>query len=133
MIQGPINPADYGEPAITPFRGTISVMFSDAIIASTQRALVYSDGGDPRYFIPFEDIYFLFLSPSHRQQHGRYGRMSCWRVTAVGESADDVMCAFENPGDLAPQLMLHGTFDPGKTRIEIVPEEDPQHQVSLPE
>ncbi|TIU76804.1 MAG: DUF427 domain-containing protein, partial [Mesorhizobium sp.] len=47
-----------GALTVTPFNGTVTVRFSDAIVASTERAKVlHEDGHDPVFYIPFEDIY----------------------------------------------------------------------------
>ncbi|CCV05733.1 conserved hypothetical protein [Mesorhizobium metallidurans STM 2683] len=44
---------------IVPFAGVVTVRFSDAVVASSEHAkLVYEDGRDPVFYIPFEDIYF---------------------------------------------------------------------------
>ncbi|TIT54413.1 MAG: DUF427 domain-containing protein, partial [Mesorhizobium sp.] len=52
--------------AITPFNGTVTVRFSDAIIASTERAKVLHEAGhDPVFYIPFEDIYFDLLEKTN--------------------------------------------------------------------
>ena len=43
---------------IVPFRGTVTVSFSDAIIASSKDAKVLSTPGkEAVFFLPFEDIY----------------------------------------------------------------------------
>lgn len=111
---------------IEPFRGTINVMFSDAVIASSEHALVLTeDGGEPRYYIPFEDIYFEFLEQSGAAEGSeQLGRALCWRASAVGESAE-VMRAFPEAAGPYEQLHNHGTFLPGKARIQTVPRPDP--------
>ena len=111
---------------IAPFQGTINVMFSDAIVASSEHALVLTEGaGVPRYFIPFEDIYFEFLDQSGtRQTSAPFGRAICWRASAVGESAE-VMQAYPEATGECERLRNHGTFAPDQTRIQAVPRPDP--------
>ena len=114
---------------IEPFHGTVTVIFSDAIIASTKRAkLVREPGLEPAFYIPFEDIYFDFLEKTNSTAHSPVkGTASFWRVTAVGESAEDFMCAYATPDTPALGIAGHGTFDPRVARIEVVPAEDVEH------
>ena len=111
---------------IEPFQGTINVMFSDAVIASSEHALVLTDGaGERHYYIPFEDIYFEFLEQSGtREGPAPLDRAICWRASAVGESAE-VMRAFPEAAGEYEQLRNHGTFLPDQTRIQVVPRPDP--------
>ena len=77
------------------------------------------------YYIPFEDIYFEFLEQSGtREAPAQLGRAICWRASAVGES-DEVMQAFPEATGEYEQLHNHGTFLPGRTRIQVVPRPDP--------
>lgn len=111
---------------IEPFQGTVNVMFSDALVASSEQALVLTEGdSEPRYYIPFEDIYFEFLEQSGtREGSGQLGRTTCWRASAVGESAE-VMRAYPEAAGEYEQIRNHGAFLPGKTRIQVVPRPDP--------
>lgn len=111
---------------IEPFRGVVTVTFSDAIIASTDRALIlHEPGHDPVPYIPFEDIYFEFLERSDTQTRcPRKGTASYWRVSAVGEAAEDFMWSYETPHEAAKPIAGHGAFDTRIARIEIVPEDD---------
>ncbi|HEV7416159.1 MAG TPA: DUF427 domain-containing protein, partial [Tianweitania sediminis] len=44
---------------IEPFDGVVNVTYSDAVIASSQRALLLREGSyEPVFYFPFEDIYF---------------------------------------------------------------------------
>lgn len=116
------------EPAISiePFRGTINVMFSDAILASTEDALVLREaGGGPAYFIPREDVYFEFLQPGEpKTEKPPKGRAEHWIASAVGEAADVMWSYPEAYGAYAP-LAGYVTFAPDKTRIQVVPRPDP--------
>lgn len=120
--------------SIDPVAGTVKVMFSDAIIASSDNALALREAGkDPIYYIPFEDIYFEFLERSQTRRETPKGIASCWNVSAVGDAASDVMWAFEEPTGAFMRLRGHGAFSPDKVRVEVFAEPDAEHQVEFPE
>ncbi|MET3581996.1 uncharacterized protein (DUF427 family) [Mesorhizobium robiniae] len=120
---------------ISPFNGTVTVRFSDAIIASTERAkVVYEEGHDPVFYIPFEDIYFELLEKTNTTTRCPLkGTASYWRVQAVGGAADDFMWAYETPDTPALAIARHGAFDPDKARIDADPAEDKRHRPHTPE
>lgn len=120
--------------SIEPVAGTVKVIFSDAIIASSDRALALRESGkDPVYYIPFDDIYFEFLERSQTRRETPKGIASCWNVSAVGDAALDVMWAYEEPSGAFARLRGHGAFSPDKVRVEVFSEPDPEHQVEFPE
>ena len=108
---------------VEPFDGVVTVTFSDAIVASSDEALVLREANyPPVYYIPFRDVYFEFLSPSDSSTHCPYkGDASYWTVTAVGESMKDVMWAYRAPFDEMTAIKDHGAFYPNKVRIEANP------------
>ncbi len=112
------------EHAITvePFKGVVTVTFGDAIIASTENALLLDETGhSPVFYIPFNDIYFDFLQRSDRKTHCPFkGDASYWDVSATGEAMKDVMWAYEQPYDEMRAIKNHGAFYPDKVRIEAV-------------
>ncbi|MGX7877411.1 DUF427 domain-containing protein [Mesorhizobium sp. ORM6] len=112
--------------AIEPFAGTVTVRFSDAIVAVTDRAKVLREEGyEPVFYIPFEDIYFdLFEKTNTTSESPLKGTASYWRVHAVGSSADDFMWAYETPDAAAGAIAGHGAFDAETARIDIEPSED---------
>ena len=118
-----------GRLAIEPFAGTVTVRFSDAIVAATERAKILREGGhEPVYYVPFEDIYFdLFEKTNTVSRCPVKGTASYWRVHAVGSSSDDFMWAYETPDTAARAIAGHGTFDPEKARIDAEPFEDKRH------
>ncbi|MDZ5699059.1 DUF427 domain-containing protein [Chelativorans sp. M5D2P16] len=124
------------KPKVTvePFRGSVTVNFSDAIIASTRDALLLKESGhDPVFYIPFRDIYFDFLWRSDTEYRcPRKGLAHYWNIEAVGEAEDDVMWAYEEPLPQASAVREHGAFDPAKVRIEVTPEEDLLHRPHVP-
>ncbi|RWB36336.1 MAG: DUF427 domain-containing protein [Mesorhizobium sp.] len=124
-----------GALTVTPFNGTVTVRFSDAIVASTERAKVlHEDGHDPVFYIPFEDIYFELLEKTNTTTRSPLkGTASYWRVHAVGGAADDFMWAYETPDTPASAIARHGAFDPDKARIDADPAEDERHTPHLPE
>ena len=119
---------------VEPFHGTVNVMFSDAMIASTKSALLLrEEGHDPVFYVPFEDIYFDFLTRSNTATRCPYkGTASYWHVQAVGEAATDVMWSYETPLAEVEAIREHGAFTPGKMRIEAIPDEDPLHTPHAP-
>src|SRR5262245_30751401 len=115
--------------SIEPFAGTVTVRFSDAIIASSERAkMVFEPGHDPVYYIPFEDIYFEFLSKTNTTSRCPVkGMASYWSVSAAGDGATDAMWAYETPNPPAVELARHGAFDERIMKIEAEPMPDPLH------
>jgi uncharacterized protein (DUF427 family) len=111
--------------SIEPFDGVVTVTFSDAIIASTDKAKVLKEpGSDPVFYIPFEDIYFDFLQKTSTTTRCPIkGLATHWRVSAVGEGEEDIMCAYETPNPVAAEIARHGAFDPERARTEIVPDD----------
>jgi uncharacterized protein (DUF427 family) len=108
---------------VEPFDGAVTVVFSDAILASTDKALVLREADyPPVFYIPFEDIYFEFLKRSDTATHCPYkGNASYWSASAAGEAVNDVMWAYERPFDEMLQIKDHGAFYPNKVRIEANP------------
>jgi uncharacterized protein (DUF427 family) len=120
--------------SITTFQGTVTVTFSDAIIASTTRARVVCVEGEPDvFYIPFEDIYFEMLREMDKTVHrADWGVAYFWSVSAVGEAAQDFMWAYMSPEPAAWELANHGAFNPEVARIEPVPAERGIHSTRLP-
>ena len=55
---------------VEPFDGAVTATFSDAVIASTAKALVLREADyPPVFYVPFEDIYFEFLKRSDTATH----------------------------------------------------------------
>ncbi|MBZ9888899.1 DUF427 domain-containing protein [Mesorhizobium sp. BR1-1-3] len=129
QASGAISRHHAGQLAIEPFAGTVTVRFSDAIVAATERAkLLQEEGHEPVFYIPFEDIYFdLFEKTNTTSRSPLKGTASYWRVHAVGSSADDFMWAYETPETAARAIARHGAFDPEKARIDVEPAEDRRH------
>jgi uncharacterized protein (DUF427 family) len=106
--------------SIRPYRGVLRVSFSDAIVASSDNALiVQAPGAEPVYYVPFKDIYFDFLQRSDSPPRGTpMGAATYWGVSAVGEAASDAMWVHEAPAVGFEALQDHGAFDPDKVLIE---------------
>lgn len=120
---------------IRPFAGTVTVSFSDAIVASSDRVIVLDENGhEPVFYIPFEDIYFEFLHKTDASSHCPLkGQASYWRVSAVGEAADKAMWAYETPIASASAIAGYGAFDATVMRIEAIPAPDRLHAPRLVE
>ena len=108
---------------VEPYDGTVTVRFSDAVIASTDQAKVLREGDyPPAFYIPFDHIYFERLLPSQTKTHCPFkGDASYWNVTASGEARDDVMWAYASPFDEMAAIANHGAFYPDKVAITAVP------------
>jgi uncharacterized protein (DUF427 family) len=119
--------------SIQPFSGTVNVLFSDAVIASTDNAKVLKEPGHaPVLYVPFEDIYFDFLKKTGSiSKCPIKGTASYWRVSAVGEAADDFMWAYETPNPEAAEIARHGAFDESKAVIEAIPAANMEHERSI--
>lgn len=108
---------------VEPFSGVVTVRHADAIIASTDRALVLREENYPAiFYIPFKDIYFEFLKRTDASTHCPYkGDASYWSASASGEGEANVMWAYENPYDEMALIKDHGAFYPDKVQVEAVP------------
>ena len=122
------NPRAHGI-TVEPFHGRVTVSFSDAVIASTDRAKVIKEEGyDPVYYIPFEDIYFEFMERTDSSTRSPLkGTASYWRVSAVGQGEADFMWAYETPVPEVSEIAGHGAFDPKKAEIIAEPVQDKVH------
>ncbi|KFB09215.1 DUF427 domain-containing protein [Nitratireductor basaltis] len=115
--------------SIRPYDGTVNIFFSDAVVASTEKALVLEEQGHkPVYYVPFEHIYFDFFRKSPTTTTCPFkGQASYWSVEAVGEAADDVLWSYETPHEDVRQIAGYGAFDPNKVDIEAAPKDSPRH------
>ncbi len=124
-----VNPSpgfrDHPEHGISalPFDGVVVVTFGDVIVASTERALLLREANhDPVFYIPFEDIYFEFLTASDTHTHCPFkGDASYWNASASGNATRDVMWAYRSPFDEMLRIKDYGAFYPNKVRIEATP------------
>jgi uncharacterized protein (DUF427 family) len=108
---------------LEPFDGVVTVLFSDAMLASTEKAIVLREADyPPVFYIPFKDIYFELMERSGTSTYCPYkGDASYWNASAVGEAVNDVMWAYEQPYDEMIGIKDHGAFYPNKVRIEASP------------
>ncbi len=86
---------------VEPFDGIVNVYFAEAILASSDEALVLREENyPPVFYIPFKDVYFEFLGRTDTTTHCPFkGDATYWSATAAGEFEKDVMWAYENPYD----------------------------------
>ena len=105
---------------LEPFDGTVNVYFAEAILASSDKALILREGDyPPVVYIPFKDVYFDFLKRTDTHSHCPFkGDASYWEAVAAGEAEKDVMWAYEGPYDEMLRIRDHGAFYPDKVRIE---------------
>lgn len=109
--------------AVEPFDGVVVVTFGDAIIASSEKALVLREASyPPVFYVPFDDVYFEFLQPTDTKTHCPFkGDASYWSVSASGDAVKDVMWAYRQPYDEMTGIRDHAAFYPDKVRIEATP------------
>ena len=110
------------------FQGTVDVSFADAIIASSDKAvLLREEGHDPVLYIPCEVIYFAFLQPSDTVTTCPVkGRARYLNVSVKGQAENDVMWAYDSPPPLLREFLQHAAFDPDKVIMEDAPPNDPK-------
>jgi uncharacterized protein (DUF427 family) len=134
MMSAGISPAAR-HLVIEPFMGTVTATLSDAVIASSDRALILRESGhDPVFYFPFEDIYFEFLEKTGTTTTCPLkGQASYWRASAVGTAAEDAMWAYLTPKPGAAGIAGHGAFDLSTVRIEAIPAPDRQHRPHIVE
>jgi uncharacterized protein (DUF427 family) len=108
---------------VEPFDGVVNVSFAEAILASSDEALVLREEDyPPVFYIPFKDIYFEFLKRTDTHTNCPYkGDASYWGAVAAGEADKDVMWAYEEPYDEMLRIKDHGAFYPDKVKIEAIP------------
>lgn len=108
---------------VEPFDGVVVVTFGDAIIASSEKAVILREADyPPVYYVPFDDVYFEFLQPSGTSTHCPFkGDASYWSVSASGDAEKDVMWAYRSPYDEMARIRDHGAFYANKVRIEATP------------
>lgn len=109
---------------VQTYGGVVNVTFADAVVASTDNALVLREQEYPAvFYIPFEDIYFELMNRSDTTTHCPYkGNASYWNVAAGGKAETDVMWAYEHPYDEMLPIRNHGAFYLTKVRIDAQPE-----------
>jgi uncharacterized protein (DUF427 family) len=108
---------------VTPLAGIVTVTLADTIIASSENVLTLREADyPPVLYIPFEDIYFEFLSPSATRTNCPYkGDAKYWNASAGGEGREDAMWAYQNPYDEMVRIKDHGAFYPDKVKIDVAP------------
>lgn len=113
--------------SVEPFTGVVVVTFGDVVIASSARALVLKEADyAPVFYLPFEDIYFEFLSPTETKTTCPFkGEASYWQVSASNGAMADVMWAYQHPYDEMRQIKDHSAFYSNKVRIESTPSDGP--------
>ena len=113
---------------VEPFHGVVNVRFIDAMLASTDSALVLRETGhEPVFYIPFDDIYFAMMHESETRTHCPWkGEARYWSTGAVGEAAADVMWAYDAPPGAAALIAGHGAFDAGKVTVDVTPDDSPR-------
>lgn len=118
----PIMPAPAARPVtVTPIAGRVHVIFDDAEIASSTKALrLEGQGGAPQYFLPLDDVHPGILEASDTQREDEGAGMAHF-YTIKTLTADGVDEAWYYPyaeGDFAPIRDLL-TFAGARIRVEV--------------
>jgi len=108
---------------VEPYEGVVNVTFADAVVASSDEALVLREEDYPAvFYIPFKDIYFELMSRSDTATHCPFkGDASYWNVSAAGKAEKAIMWAYEHPYDEMHRIRDHGAFYANKVRIDALP------------
>jgi len=116
MSQGPIR--------ITPFSGTVRIVFKGEIIAETKNAMMLYEGSRPvNYYIPRGDVAMGRLEPTSHQTYCPYkGDASYHSIVTPKGVARDAVWSYERPFDVAAGIAgLLCFYESEVDRIEVIP------------
>jgi uncharacterized protein (DUF427 family) len=114
-LPGPDHPI-----AIEPVPGRLTVKAGDAVIVSTQHALVMRESSyPPVYYFPREDADMDLLEPTGHSTHCPYkGDASYFSITALGEDGTNTVWSYETPFSAMAEIVGHLAFYPDRVTIE---------------
>lgn len=118
---------------LRPYDGTVTARFSDAIVASSENAMVATDtAGEALVFVPLDDIYFDFFRPAEEEQARHDADRRWWTVGAVGEAGPMALWAMKDPPGHLVRLRGYGCFDASVVDIEAAPAPKGENSTELP-
>ena len=122
------------QPNISTLSGTVTVTFSDAVVASTTEARIVCVDGEPDvFYVPFKDVYFEMLTAMDKTIYRPdWGVAHFWSISAAGEAADNFIWAYLSPEPTAAALANHGAFNPEVSLISAVRSEQGMHSTKFP-
>ncbi len=97
------------------WRGEVMVARSDACLCLER------DGEPPELWFPLDDVELSFFGAGRTvpAPHG-VGECRLWSVGETSTDGRDVLCEVTEPAAAYDALRGHGTFDPGRVRVEVV-------------
>ena len=106
---------------IEPEPRAVQILFHDAVIGSTKRALKLIEGTrEPVYYIPREDMEMAFFQDSDRTTTCPHkGEARYWSISAEGYAAENAVWSYEQPKEAARAIAGHLAFYPDKVRIAV--------------
>jgi uncharacterized protein (DUF427 family) len=116
MTQSPLS--------ITPFAGTVRIVFKGETIAETTNAMVLREGSRPaNYYIPRTDVVMARLEPTSHQTYCPYkGDASYHSIVTPKGVARDAVWSYERPFDVAAGIAgLLSFYESEVDRIEVIP------------
>lgn len=117
---------------IRQYQGTVTATFSDAVIASTDSALVGDSNGSQFFFFPERDVYREFLSRSSTRPPSSDDTRDWWDVSAVGEGHGFAAWTVNETAESFGRLRGYFCFDPAAIGIEANPEQHGEDSTELP-
>ncbi|KXF79141.1 hypothetical protein ATN84_05260 [Paramesorhizobium deserti] len=114
------DPQTTDRMTIRAHQGPVTVRFLDVVVASTERAReLYEPGHDPVLYIPFEDVYFVYMQKTDkRTECPRKGIASYWRIVGQGQAAENAVWTYDDPNPAVASLKGHAAFDPKQVSFE---------------
>ncbi|RLQ87473.1 DUF427 domain-containing protein [Notoacmeibacter ruber] len=105
---------------IAPLEKPVAVKFHDAIVASSDNALLLEEGDyPPVIYIPREDVYFEHMTRTEKTSHCPHkGDAHYYRLSAAGEAVDNAAWTYETPKDGVSKIGGFIAFYPQHVAIE---------------
>lgn len=118
---------------LRPYDGTVTARFSDAIVASSENAMVATDPvGEALFFVPLDDVYFDFFRPAEEREATHDLDRRWWTVNAVGEAGSMALWAMKEPPGHLVRLRDYGCFNTSVIDIEATPRPKGDNSTELP-
>lgn len=125
-MSNPVGETTSDRIRIEKAKGSVIVNFQEAVIASTNDALVlHETGHDPVFYIPRDRVEMSFLRPSdHRTTCPWKGEARYWSISAVGQAAENAVWSYEQPNEGAREIAGYMAFDPRAVTMSVANEDN---------
>lgn len=106
---------------IEPEPRAVQILFHDAVIASTDRALKLTEGArEPVYYIPRDHAEMAFFDDSDkRTECPLKGQARYWSISAEGYAGRDAVWSYEQPKEGAREIAGYLAFDTSQVRVAV--------------